>query len=415
MASRRGTTVMARWWCLVLAVAAALAVPAAPATAAPELCGQFDSTRVDEGRAVVQNNRWGAGTAQCIDVQGRGFTITRADHDNSTSGAPAGYPSVFEGCHYAICTADSGLPLQVSAFGDLRSSVAVSVPPSGGEYNVAYDLWFDPTRRTDGQNTGAELMIWLDRRGRPQPVGSRVGSATIAGATWDVWVGNIGWNVISFVRTTGTSAVRDLDLDLTAFTREAVRRGQISPSWYLTSVQFGFEPWVGGAGLAARDFTFTTSGSAPAPGPAPAPTPSPRPQPTAPAPQGRTGRIVGLAGRCLDVAGARSADGTPIIIWDCHGGANQRWTVTPGGSISSLGRCLATEGGGTANGTRVVLRGCDGSATQRWEAQPNGNLRNAGSGKVLDVAGYEGRPGTPTQIWDANGWTTQANQVWRLP
>ena len=46
--------------------------------------------------------------------------------------------------------------------GDVRSSWSVSVPDRG-DYNVAYDVWLDPTPRRDGANTGAELMIWLDR------------------------------------------------------------------------------------------------------------------------------------------------------------------------------------------------------------------------------------------------------------
>ena len=31
--------------------------------------------------------------------------------------------------------------------------------------------------------------------------------------------------------------------------------------------------------------------------------------------------------RCLDATGPSSADGTPLQIWDCTGGANQRWTI----------------------------------------------------------------------------------------
>ncbi len=27
--------------------------------------------------------------------------------------------------------------------------------PSGGVWDAAYDIWFDPTARRDGQNTGA--------------------------------------------------------------------------------------------------------------------------------------------------------------------------------------------------------------------------------------------------------------------
>jgi hypothetical protein len=33
------------------------------------------------------------------------------------------------------------------------------------------------------------------------------------------------------------------------------------------------------------------------------------------------------SGRCLDAAGASSENGTRLIIYDCHGGANQRWDL----------------------------------------------------------------------------------------
>lgn len=33
------------------------------------------------------------------------------------------------------------------------------------------------------------------------------------------------------------------------------------------------------------------------------------------------------SGSCLDATGPSSADGTPLQIWDCTGGTNQRWTL----------------------------------------------------------------------------------------
>ncbi|WP_432127217.1 GH12 family glycosyl hydrolase domain-containing protein [Streptomyces sp. bgisy082] len=82
--------------------------------------------------------------------------------------SPAGYPSIYAGCHYGNCTTGSGLPRRVSESGAARSSVAMTRPGSG-EWNASYDIWFDPTPRTDGQNTGAELMIWLAHRSRAHP------------------------------------------------------------------------------------------------------------------------------------------------------------------------------------------------------------------------------------------------------
>ncbi|WP_214103887.1 GH12 family glycosyl hydrolase domain-containing protein [Acrocarpospora catenulata] len=245
---------------LTLAVLlAAIFAGTLPANAAPVICETFGSTTIQSGKYIVMNNVWGASTSQCIDVnQAGGFTITSANHNNATNGAPAAYPAIFAGCHYAACTTGSSLPMQASnpAFNNIRSSVSYSYP-SSGTYNASYDLWFDPTPRTNGQNTGAEIMIWLNRQGGVQPIGSQVATVTLAGTSWQVWYGNVGWNVISYVRSSvGTT----LDLNVNEFYSDAVNRGYAQRSWYLTSVQAGFEPWIGGTGLTINSFTYTTSG-----------------------------------------------------------------------------------------------------------------------------------------------------------
>ncbi|WP_159392255.1 RICIN domain-containing protein, partial [Streptomyces stelliscabiei] len=33
------------------------------------------------------------------------------------------------------------------------------------------------------------------------------------------------------------------------------------------------------------------------------------------------------SGKCLDVSGANSSDGTLVNLWTCHGGTNQKWTL----------------------------------------------------------------------------------------
>ena len=123
--------------------------------------------------------------------------------------------------------------------------------PSSGTYDAAYDIWFHKSRptTTTQQNDGAELMVWLNHAGPIQPIGSKIGTATIAGATWDVWSGSSGWNVISYVRQTPTASATFLVND---FWKDVVSRGLGSTSWYLTSIQAGFEPWIGGTGLTAE-------------------------------------------------------------------------------------------------------------------------------------------------------------------
>ncbi len=78
--------------------------------------------------------------------------------------------------------------------------------------------------------------------------------------------------MISYVRQQTTNS---LNLNLTDFTRDAVQRGSVQSSWYMTSAQFGFEPWQGGPGLAVNSFSFSTSGSNPNPDPNPNPNPGP--------------------------------------------------------------------------------------------------------------------------------------------
>jgi len=243
----------------VAATAGALAVSMSSASADTQICDTYGSTTINGGAYIVQNNNWGDSTQQCINVTSNGFAITTASHNKAQNGAPGAYPSIYAGCHYANCTTNSGLPMQTSdsRFNSISTSVSMSYPNNGSVYDASYDIWFDPTARKDGQNTGAELMIWLNHTGSVQPVGSRVTTTTIAGASWDVWYGNSGWNVISYVRTSPTSS---MNFSVNSFWSDVVNRGYGQRSWYMTSVQAGFEPWVNGTGLAVNSFSYSLSG-----------------------------------------------------------------------------------------------------------------------------------------------------------
>ncbi|WP_305783483.1 PQQ-dependent sugar dehydrogenase [Symbioplanes lichenis] len=125
-----------------------------------------------------------------------------------------------------------------------------------------------------------------------------------------------------------------------------------------------------------------------------------------------TGPIHGLAGKCLDVAGGASADGTKVQLYTCNGSAAQTWTVTPGSTVKALGKCLDVAGGATANGTKTQLYTCNGSAAQVWSAQADGTVRNPQSGRCLDVSENSSADGRQVHIWDCLG---AANQKWVLP
>jgi Glycosyl hydrolase family 12 len=217
------------------------------------------------GAYTIMNNEWGSSAPECITTDGNAdFTvanssITRAT--NAKKGAPGGYPAIYKGCHWGACTLDSGFPIQVSSIhaGTVTTSWSTAQPGRSNEYNVAYDIWFNQTPTTSGQPDGAELMIWLNHNGPVHPAGSPVASnATVGGHSYHVWFRHWRWNTISYVLTTGTTSVTNLDLQ--PLVADAVSHGYIRNSWYLIAVEAGFEVWHGGTGLATTSFSVNVAG-----------------------------------------------------------------------------------------------------------------------------------------------------------
>jgi hypothetical protein len=241
---------------LLLAAAGAVAVVVTtPAHADTQICDQYGSTTI-QGRYVVQNNRWGTSAQQCINVTDTGFTITSQQGTGSTSGAPVSYPSVFYGCHYTNCSPGTVLPMQLGQISSANSSITYQYV-SGAIYDASYDIWLDPTPKRDGVNQ-MEVMIWFNRQGSIQPIGSVVGTTTIGGRSWQVWQGSNGSNnVISYV---APSPINSWSFSVLDFLNDVRNRGAVTNSWYLTSIQAGFEPWQGGTGLGVSNFSATING-----------------------------------------------------------------------------------------------------------------------------------------------------------
>lgn len=127
---------------------------------------------------------------------------------------------------------------------------------------------------------------------------------------------------------------------------------------------------------------------------------------------GQSGALVGLGGKCLDVAGGSAADGTAVQLWDCNGSAAQRWTLGADGSVRALGKCLDVTSGSTADGAKVQLWSCNGSGAQQWRYEPSSaDLVNVPADKCLDASDHASANGTRAQIWSCTG---AANQKWRL-
>jgi alpha-galactosidase len=126
------------------------------------------------------------------------------------------------------------------------------------------------------------------------------------------------------------------------------------------------------------------------------------------APPPSAGTLVSAAsGRCLDVPQSSAANGTQPVIWDCNGGANQRWTVS-GQTVQALGRCLDAPLGATA-GAKTQIWDCNGGANQRWSFGSDGTVRGEASGLCLDVDRNLGANGTAVLLWTCSA---APNQRW---
>jgi hypothetical protein len=127
--------------------------------------------------------------------------------------------------------------------------------------------------------------------------------------------------------------------------------------------------------------------------------------PTSPAPA-TTGWVSAQSGRCLDVYDAHWGNGTPLNIWDCHGGTNQNWTVSSDGEFIAYGdKCLDVPGN-PGNGTRVVVWDCNGGDNQKWDLKEDGTIRARASGLCLDVMGSTNN-GAAVGVYACNGGPNQ--------
>jgi Ricin-type beta-trefoil lectin domain len=83
--------------------------------------------------------------------------------------------------------------------------------------------------------------------------------------------------------------------------------------------------------------------------------------------------FLGIGGLCLDVLGSQPIAGAPVVIFPCHGGANQSWDgPLPGfvGPFKTLDELCLTAGAGGA----LVASTCDSSESQRFVSHLDGSL-----------------------------------------
>ncbi|MFT3864533.1 MAG: RICIN domain-containing protein [Solirubrobacterales bacterium] len=134
-------------------------------------------------------------------------------------------------------------------------------------------------------------------------------------------------------------------------------------------------------------------------------------------------------GKCLSLSNAlhENVNGQHFLLWDCSGspsyGDGQVFRFWPVGNgwyeitVTSSGRCLDIPGGSTANGTDLQQWDCNHYSQQHYQLLPISGqpgwyaLRPENSLKCLDVSGFGTANGTVIDQWDC---TWAANQQWEI-
>ncbi|MEU5798764.1 RICIN domain-containing protein [Streptomyces sp. NPDC047813] len=128
-------------------------------------------------------------------------------------------------------------------------------------------------------------------------------------------------------------------------------------------------------------------------------------------------RVEAADGKCLDVQGGGTADGTPVQIYTCNGGAAQQWKFWgsyDGGYAlynTKAQKCLDVKGAADANGTKIQVWTCNGTAAQQWQLDVHaaGELRNAATDKCLDLHTFTN--GNDSRLYTCNGTDAQKIRV----
>ncbi|WP_020391508.1 ricin-type beta-trefoil lectin domain protein [Kribbella catacumbae] len=125
-----------------------------------------------------------------------------------------------------------------------------------------------------------------------------------------------------------------------------------------------------------------------------------------PAPPGEGLRGV-ASGRCLDVPGFSTTNGTALDLWDCNGGGNQSWNRTAEKQLTVYSnKCLTI--GGAGAGSPAIIDACTGAPNQAWEINADKTISSIGQpGLCLEAAGTGN--GSAVIVAICNG---QSNQQW---
>jgi O-glycosyl hydrolase len=359
-----------------------------------------DSTLEQVGGLGDVNDKPVWATEICCQISGGGGY--GAQYDPTIAGGLVLANYIYTDFSYADDSAFQWWTALSSALGcdpDTSSSCATSANSSGWNDGLIY---YDPDYASDGnQNIYLTKRFYVlgqySRYVRPGAVRYGVSGSPSGVQAMAFWQ-NGQWTVVA--TNTNTSATT-LDLDLGSGTLTSAGAYQTDASENLASVA---APGISGstisASLPAQSVTTYVLGSSGQPGSGGA----------------SAQELVGdQSGKCLDVPGVSTTNGTQLDIYSCNAGSNQEYTLNPNGEITVYSggseKCLDAYQQGETAGTIVDIYTCDGGSNQLWQVHPDGSITNDESGLCLDVYGQGTTNGTDVDLYTCNGG---GNQQWAL-
>jgi len=187
------------------------------------------------------------------------------------------YPNISSGIEWGRYTCNDGKSADPTSHGskcmrypvrvdkDGTPVTSVSVHPHLTTGNVAYDIWVNRKNIAPSklrQPDGAEIMIWIAYPGIADEADAR--HVVVDGIHWDVmtWVAHnkktgTSWRYVAYLAHHQRDTVSGLRLN--PFLRDAEQADELSPSWYLTGIDFGAEinQTVHGAGFDVAQYSLT--------------------------------------------------------------------------------------------------------------------------------------------------------------
>ena len=338
----------------------------------------------------------------CCQISGGGGY--GAQYDPTIAGGLVVANYIYTDMSYADDSAFQWWTALSSALGcdpDTSSTCATTVNSSGWNDGL---LYYDPDYASDGNQTVYPtkrfyVLGQYSKYVRPGAVRYGVSGSPSGVQTMTFWNSSSDqWDVVA---TNTNASATTLSLNLGSGTISSDQAIQTDASENMASIS---APSISGstisASLPAQSVTTYVLGSSGQPGSGGA---------------GAQELVGNQSGKCLDVPGVSTANGTQLEIYSCNAGTNQEFTLQPNGEITvysgSSEKCLEAYEQGKTAGTIVDIYTCNGGSNQLWQAHPDGSVTDNESGLCLDVYGQGTANGTKVDIYTCNGGS---NQQWAL-